>query len=320
MVSVGVLASVVACGGSTDDGLSGSGGTGNIGGSSGTGAASGAGGSAGAAGGPQRGRPAGSRSDRRRGRRRRLGGSSSGGSAGYTLENVCQKTQPQGCEWAKDCCTTSGFGYDKSGCEKRALGDCEKSVAEVKAGKMSFDPTKVDACLAAYKKLLSQCTVGVNDLYLALDELKACSYAFQGKVPTGSSCDRDADCAPSADPNVFVGCDDAAKGAARPQAASARADAAIGDQIAGFIAARLYCEMRRGPAPPPSPASARPATPSARSATASSPTTWSAAPASTATRAPASVPQPRPGGPAAPRPSSARAMPAISASATPSSP
>ncbi len=259
MVSVGVLVSVVACGGSTDDGLSGSGGTGNTGGGSGTGAASGAGGSAGAAGGPSGG-AAGAGATGGVAGVGGLGGSSSGGSAGYTLENVCQKTQPQGCEWAKDCCTTSGFGYDKSGCEKRALGDCEKSVAEVKAGKMSFDPTKVDACLAAYKKLLSQCTVGVNDLYLALDELKACNYAFQGKVPTGSSCDRDADCAPSADPNVFVGCDDAAKKCTSSKRLQLGANCAIGDGVADFCAAGLYCDATWA-APPPFPGVCKTATP-----------------------------------------------------------
>ena len=121
----GVLFAVAACGGSTDEGLSGTGGKTGTGGAAGSGASAGSGGVAGAAGASSGGA----------GGAAGGGGTNTGGSAGYTLENVCDKTQPQGCEWAKACCTQSGFGYDQAGCVKNALGDCQQNVADVKAGK-----------------------------------------------------------------------------------------------------------------------------------------------------------------------------------------
>lgn len=239
LLSVGILVAVVACGGSTDDGLSGSGGKGGAGGSSGA-----SGGSGGAAGEPSGG-AAGTGASGGVG-----AGGGSGGVGGYTLENVCQKTQPQGCAWAKDCCTKSGFGYDQAGCEKNALGDCEKNVAEVKAGKMTFDPSKIDTCLAAYKQLLTQCTVGINEFYLALDQLEACGEAFRGTLQTGASCSRDAECAPSTDPNTFVGCDEDTKKCTSSKRLQLGANCAIGDGVEDFCAAGLYCDATWASAPP----------------------------------------------------------------------
>lgn len=241
---VGALASVLglgACGGSTDSGLNASGGSSSGGTAGGGGSGGGAGSSSGGAAGAPSGGAAGAGGS---------GASSSGGAAGYTLDDVCQKTQPQGCEWSKACCTQSGFGYDATGCAKNAMAGCEKNVEEVKAGKMTFDPTKVDACLAVYQKLFGQCTLGVHEYLLALDELKTCSLTFQGKLPTGASCDRDAQCAPSADPNVFVGCDDVTGKCTQSKRLSLGATCAVGDAVADFCAPGLYCDAAWSPTPP----------------------------------------------------------------------
>jgi hypothetical protein len=233
---------VAACGGSTDSGLKGTGGSS---GSGGAGGAAAAGGAAGAPSGGAAGAPSGGASGAGG-----SGASSTGGSSGYTLDDICQKTQPKGCEWSKDCCTKSGFGYDADGCVKRALDGCSKNVEDVKAGKMTFDPSKVDVCLAVYQKLLGQCTLGVNEFLLALDELKACGLAFQGKVPTGASCDRDEECAPSADPNVFVGCDEDTGKCTASKRLSLNATCAVGDNVPDFCAPGLYCDATWSPLPP----------------------------------------------------------------------
>lgn len=237
----GVLFSVAACGGSTDEGLSGTGGKTGTGGAAGSGASAGSGGVAGAAGAPSGGAGGAAGGG---------GGTNTGGSAGYTLENVCDKTQPQGCEWAKACCTQSGFGYDQAGCVKNALGDCQQNVADVKAGKMKFDPSQIDTCLSAYKKLLTQCTIKMEDFLSSLDALKACGWAFEGKVPTGGACTRDAECAPSADPNVFVGCDDDTKKCTASKRLPVGANCAIGEGVADFCAPGLYCDAAWSPTPP----------------------------------------------------------------------
>lgn len=232
-----MLALSAGCGGSTDSGLPGTGGAASgSGGAAGTpsgGAAGASGGAAGAAGGGAAG-----------------AGGSGASSSGYTLDDVCQKTQPQGCEMSKDCCTKSGFGYDANGCLKNALADCEKNVDEVKAGKMTFDPSKVDACLAVYKKLLAECTLGVNEFLLALDELKACSLTFQGKLPTGASCDRDVQCAPSPDPNTFVGCDDVTNKCTQSKRLPQGSNCSVGDGVGDFCAPGLYCDATWAALPP----------------------------------------------------------------------
>src|SRR5689334_22877868 len=92
------------------------------------------------------------------------GGVASGGSAGggdkYPLAEVCAKLAPIGCGYSKGCCEQSGFGYDENGCVQHAIADCEKNVAEVNAGTMTYDANQIDACLPAFEKLLNQCVIG----------------------------------------------------------------------------------------------------------------------------------------------------------------
>ncbi|MBK7584755.1 MAG: hypothetical protein IPI67_31775 [Myxococcales bacterium] len=239
---------LVACGGSSDSGLKA---TGGAGGGAAAGGGAGAGGSAGAGLGGAAGTATGGAGGVAGVGAAGGGGAGAvGGGSGYTLENVCQKTQPQGCGWSSDCCKQSGFGYDEKACIATALAGCQKNVDEVKAGTMTFDPSKVDACLTTYQTLLSKCTLGVSDYLAALDGLKTCGLAFQGKLSQGTSCDRDEQCAPSADPNVFVSCSDTTGKCVSAKRLPLSANCAIGDGVADFCAPGLYCDATFAPVPP----------------------------------------------------------------------
>lgn len=242
----------VGCGGSTDSGLkNGTGGASGGGGSSASGGIGGDAGSGGAVGGAA-GASGGAGGVGASGGAGGAGGSSTGGAGGQaiTLDNVCEKTQPQGCALAKSCCQSSGFGYDEAGCTKGALASCKENVDEVKSGKMKFDPTKVDVCLSVYAKVFATCTLGVNDLLLVLDELKQCSYLFEGYLPQGASCDRDVQCAPSSDPDVFVDCDDTTKKCTQSKRLHLNANCAVGGDAKDFCAQGLYCDAAWSPFPP----------------------------------------------------------------------
>lgn len=250
-LGIGTFALVAACGGSTDDGLSGSGGAPAGGGTGGASASGGAAGSAsGGAAGSASGGVAGVTSS---------GGTGAGG-GGYSLDDVCAKVSPKTCDFSKDCCVASGFGFDQKGCETSALTGCELNVAEVKAGTMSFDPTKIDACLKAYETLFAQCVIDLGDFFAALDQLKSCSFAFEGQLPEGSSCNRDAQCAPSADPNVFTSCDENTKKCTSARRLQLNENCAVGDGVKDFCSPGLYCDAAFVGLPP-YPGICKPATP-----------------------------------------------------------
>jgi len=176
-------------------------------------------------------------------------GTASGGSAGkkivddpYPLAEVCQKTAPIGCEMSRSCCEKSGFGYQPSGCEAHAISECQKNVAEVEAGTMTYDPSAIDACLPALDSLLDRCVIGYAELFESLDALKTCSRIWQGQRPLGASCDRDVQCALSADPDVFVSCDRDIKICIQARRLAENAACQAWFDAPDFCGAGLYCD------------------------------------------------------------------------------
>ncbi len=247
---LGLGASIVvllaaACGGSTDDGLNGGGGSAGSGaqagsssggssGNGGVGAAAGSAGVAGIGGGAAGG----------------AGAGGTGGGTSYTLDNVCSKVAPQICSAAESCCNTAGFGYDANGCQAASIFQCGKDVAEVKAGTMTFDPSKIDACLAEYQKLLAKCVLSIADFFSLLEGLAPCNSIFQGNLPEGAACQRDAQCALPGTPNTYVGCDEGTKTCVHWTRLAEGAQCQLGDGVTDYCETGLYCDVNLVGSPP----------------------------------------------------------------------
>jgi len=226
-VSCGLVVLLLgACGGSSDAGLSGTGGQ------AGSAGSISAGGSAGTATGGSSGQ----------GGSGAVGTAGSGGGSGYPLDSVCQTISAKGCELEQPCCVSSGFGFDAAQCTARAVIDCQKNVAEVQANTMTYDPTQIDACLAALGQAFQKCTLDVGEWYATLDAIRPCSFVFAGQRPEGAECERDAQCAPSSDPNVFVSCSDTTKKCVSSRRLGLGDACAVGDAVLDFCGAGLFCD------------------------------------------------------------------------------
>lgn len=73
----------------------------------------------------------------------------------YTLENVCALTGPRTCALRKSCCEQSS-GYDEAKCIEREKKECEASVAQVRAGTMTFKPDIIEGCYATLAPLFTR--------------------------------------------------------------------------------------------------------------------------------------------------------------------
>lgn len=124
---------------------------------------------------------------------------------GYTVDNVCAQTVPKICSARKSCCETAKLTYEQAGCESREKTECDKNVAEVKAGTMTFDGSKVDACVAKYTELLNKCYLTFSEITTFINDFKICQ-VFVGRVPVGGACERTAQCAPATGNNEQVAC------------------------------------------------------------------------------------------------------------------
>jgi len=135
---------------------------------------------------------------------------SGGGSSGYTLDNVCDQVAPQICGLRQPCCTAAGIGFDETTCEANFKAQCALDVAASKSGDETFDPSGIDACLAALPPIFAKCTLTLPDILTVPITLRACN-VFIGKKGEGAACDRNSECAQSADPNTYVSCSDQTK-------------------------------------------------------------------------------------------------------------
>lgn len=126
-------------------------------------------------------------------------------STGYTVDTVCAATTPKICAARKGCCDKAKLAHETAGCEAHEKSKCDLNVAEVKAGTMTFDGSKVDACLAKYQQLLDKCYVSFEEISAFIADLKICQI-FVGKVAAGGACSRTEQCAPAAGANEQVAC------------------------------------------------------------------------------------------------------------------
>ena len=229
----------LACGGNSDSGLTGSGGSSGSGGA----ADSGTGGAAGSGTGGAAGSGTGGAAGDSGGAGGASGGAAgSGGGASYTLDNVCQLVAPKICAGEQSCCQSSGFGFDQAKCEAYVTGGCLQDVAEVKNGNMTFNPDNIDACLAVYKSAYDKCVLGLDDYIALVKDLNTCD-TFVGKVPVGGSCTRDSECVRNDDPNVFVGCGETSKKCQETTILGANAACQIGAGVTAFCDNGLYCDV-----------------------------------------------------------------------------
>ncbi len=175
------------------------------------------------------------------------GGASDAGGA-YTLDNVCERTAPRVCAIRKGCCEKTA-GYDEATCLTREREACAKDVAEVRAGTMTFDPARLEACVASLTPLIDKCTLGVEDFGDAAAILKDC-HVFAGKLGEGVACTRDNQCAPSTSADAFVGCEEQKKTCRTIRILGAGATCELGDGFAAVCGKGLYCDIDFQDPPP----------------------------------------------------------------------
>lgn len=163
--------------------------------------------------------------------------------AAYTLDDVCERTAPKVCELRRPCCQAS-FGYDEAACLAQAKADCEKDVADARAGRMTFHPDRIDACIEKYRSVLDECFETVDLLYRAFD-IAECRI-FEGTLAPGAKCERDSECAKPSDPGAFVDCNDASKTCTATRLSSDGEACSFGDGSPGFCKKGLYCDIAIG--------------------------------------------------------------------------
>lgn len=142
------------------------------------------------------------------------GGSDSGtdgtpttGSDAYALDGVCKTVPKTLCSDRMACCTTSGVAYDQAGCEAHETQVCESNVADVKAGKMTYDRAKVEVCLGKVSAFAAACKSDVASLLATLPTLADCAI-FEGQKKEGEPCDRNEECARDPMVTSFAVCDE----------------------------------------------------------------------------------------------------------------
>jgi hypothetical protein len=114
-------------------------------------------------------------------------------SSPLTLDNVCDRYSTAVCSSdLQKCCTDRIHDYSATGCKTAINFECNAAVGSVRAGTTSWDPTKFDACIAAWSKLNASCSVFLFDFaktYLPCEQL------FPGSRALGSPCTQSSECA-----------------------------------------------------------------------------------------------------------------------------
>jgi hypothetical protein len=170
------------------------------------------------------------------------GAPSDGGTAAdpYTLDNVCQRTGPVICDIIKSCCS-AGAGYDQAGCLAHAKADCEKDVAEARAGRETFHPERVDTCIPKYRDVYKSCNLTLPILQGALKDIAKCQI-FTGQLAEGAPCTRGAECKEAPGANVFVSCSDDTKSCHATTIAEEGDRCTLTGNLAILCSGGLYCD------------------------------------------------------------------------------
>lgn len=174
------------------------------------------------------------------------GGTSDGSTAAYTLDNVCDQVLPKLCAQRKSCCQSQPGGFNEAQCLAFEKRDCEKNVAEVKAGTMTFDPTNIDACLAKLGPYVDRCRVPISEALLLFNELATLCKIFAGKVAEGGNCERSEQCATSGD--QLANCTAGKCKLTKLQGAGATCS--FGGPTEEFCKSGLFCDANVAKSPP----------------------------------------------------------------------
>jgi hypothetical protein len=161
----------------------------------------------------------------------------------YTLENVCEKTAPLNCAVRETCCTQTASGYVEAGCSTDYIADCEKNVADVKAGIMTFDGDAIDPCLAAFQPFSEKCFLEIGDLFKLPTDLASCAQIFAGQLKDGDTCERTEQCQSSLSDREIVQCDDATKKCTTTKFLPLDSPCKLSQNITEFCDAGLYCDF-----------------------------------------------------------------------------
>lgn len=161
----------------------------------------------------------------------------------YTLANVCEKTAPLNCTVREGCCTMATSGYVESGCLTDVQTECEKNVADVNAGIMTFDGDSIDTCLAALEPFADKCFLEIADLFKLPNDLASCTQIFAGQLKPGDTCDRTAQCASSLSDREIVQCDDSTKKCTSTKFLPEGSACKISQTATEFCDQGLYCDF-----------------------------------------------------------------------------
>jgi len=163
--------------------------------------------------------------------------------AKYTIENVCTKTPALYCAVRESCCTQAMSGYEESGCLTDVTTECEKNVADVKAGIMTFDGESIDTCLAALQPFSDICFLEIADLKQLPGALAPCAKVFMGQLKDGETCERTSQCQSSLSDREFVQCDDSTKKCKTTRFLPIDSPCKISQTTSEFCDDGLYCDF-----------------------------------------------------------------------------
>jgi hypothetical protein len=159
----------------------------------------------------------------------------------YTLDNVCDLLPPKICAAEQGCCSSSGIGFDQTGCEDYQKSECQKNVADAKAGTMTFNAGSIDSCLSQIKTVFDACRIPPFELEQYLGALGTCANVFVGQKDIGAACDRDAECKPGG-PDEFVNCSETTKKCARATWVGSGAACGFDPNALALCKSGLYCD------------------------------------------------------------------------------
>ncbi len=163
--------------------------------------------------------------------------------AKYTLTNVCEKTPALNCTVRESCCTQATSGYVEAGCLTDVMTECEKNVADVNAGIMTFDGDSIDPCVAAMQPYSDKCFPEISDLFKLPVDLATCAQVFAGQLKEGDTCDRTAQCASSLADREIVQCDDSTKKCTATRFLPVDSACKLGPSVREFCDEGLYCDF-----------------------------------------------------------------------------
>lgn len=169
------------------------------------------------------------------------------GGAAYTLDDVCEKTAPRTCALRKPCCEKTAT-YDEQGCIARAKAECAKDVADVRAGKSTFRPERIDDCFAKLGPVFDNCSLTFDVLASVAKVLGECR-VFEGNVPKGGACTRDGECA-AGGPSSFPSCDVGTKTCRTVSFLPSGSACELAEPPTGFCDEALFCDANLTLKPP----------------------------------------------------------------------